>query len=143
MENPGKKKLYHDTVEKRYQIIHLLSETLSNRRGLAFAYLYGSFLEDSPYHDIDVGIYWKHTAMTGIEGNSLDLGGILSAKVQRPVDVRPLNNAPTGFLYYIFQGRLLVDIEEDLRVRLMERTIMHYLDMKPLMRKSLKEAMTR
>jgi predicted nucleotidyltransferase len=143
MKNYDKKRLFRDSERKRKEFIHQLQNELYSYSEVDFAYLFGSFLEALPYHDIDIGIYFSRSSENKMHDLAINLASILSKKVERPVDVRVLNSAPTGFLYHVFRGHLLMDQDEDLRVRLMERVIMRYLDMKPLMEKSLKEAMTR
>jgi hypothetical protein len=59
-----------------------------------------------------------------------------------PVDVRVLNQAPFGFRYHVFRGRLLFSRDEALRTHVVERTVSRYLDLKPLRQRALKEAMT-
>jgi predicted nucleotidyltransferase len=143
MERNDKKKLFNDSPEKRKEFITLISEDLSSCPEAVFAYIYGSLLEDLPYEDIDLGIHFSFSSDEAAHKAALDLASKLSRKLKRPVDVRPLNNATTGFLYHVFRGRLILDRNEDLRVHRIERVIMRYLDMKPLLERSLKEAMSR
>jgi hypothetical protein len=58
------------------------------------------------------------------------------------VDVRVLNQAPLGFRYHAFRGKLLFSQDEALRTQEVERTVSRYLDLRPLQRRALKEAMT-
>jgi hypothetical protein len=60
-----------------------------------------------------------------------------------PVDVRPLNlnHAPLSFRYHVFTGRLLFSQDEALCVPLVAQTWSQYLDLLPLRRQAIKEAM--
>jgi hypothetical protein len=136
----------------REEILAVLGEALAARPEVVFAYAYGSFLEDRPFHDIDVGVYVKAAEQAWAGSLALDLGmAVESALVtssrggeQRrfPVDVRVLNWAPVSFCYHVLQGRLLFSRAEDVRVRWAERVLSRYLDLKPLRHRALKEAMT-
>jgi hypothetical protein len=71
---------------------------------------------------------------------ALELSGRLSSLVKVPVDVRVLNFAPLTFLFHVVRGRLVLDNDEDARCTFMERVTRHYLDMKPLYHRAIKEA---
>lgn len=122
-----------------------------------FAYVYGSFLEDRPFRDVDVAVYLEGIAEPKMSLFAMDLARELEkslslvlsgAETDRggdrspPVDVRVLNQAPLGFRYHVFRGRLLFSRDEALRTHVVERTVSHYLDLKPLRQRALKEAMT-
>ncbi len=143
MKHDTHKRLFHDPENKRKELIHLLEDELAGCSEVIFAYLFGSLLEAIPYEDIDIGVFVSSADERRMQEILLDLQMKLSKKIGRPIDIRPLNTAPVGFLYHVFRGRLLLDRDEELRVSLIEKVIMRYLDMKPLMERSLKEAMTR
>ncbi len=126
-------------------IITTLRQVLEDAPDVRFAYLYGSFLEDRPFHDVDVAVYLECDG--DFSDRTLELAGAAERALREagyplPVDVRALNTAPLGFRYHVFRGRLLMSRDEDLRVREVVWTLTRYLDMKPLLRTALKEAMT-
>lgn len=135
-----RKKVHRFSEETKARLIEVLADSLKAQNNVIFAYLYGSFAEGLPFHDIDIGIY-----VDTMEGRSnvdfaLTLGGLLSERLRVPVDIRVLNRAPTPFMYHALRGRLLVDKDVDLRCQIVERTVGAYLDIKPLMRQATKEA---
>jgi len=159
--------LFYCTTEQREKILEVLGEALATQPEVVFAYAYGSFLENRPFHDIDVGVYVTPEAEEKAGLLSLDLAIFLEFSLMRlfreqgprgtrsggtkgerpcsgrfPVDVRILNGAPVSFSYHVLRGRLLFSRDEDMRVRWAERVISRYLDLKPLRHKALKEAMT-
>jgi predicted nucleotidyltransferase len=71
-----------------------------------------------------------------------ELEGALPRELRLPVDVRVLNNAPAGFQYHAYRGQLLFSRDDELWGRLVEWAVWSYLDMKPLLERALKEAMT-
>jgi predicted nucleotidyltransferase len=122
-----------------------------------YAYVYGSFVEDRPFRDVDVAVYLEGMAEPEMGTYAIDLARELEKSLSvvlsgtetdrdgdrsPPVDVRVLNKAPLGFRYHVFRGRLLVSRNEALRTQEVERTVSRYLDLKPLRQRALREAMT-
>ncbi len=148
--------LFDCTKGRREAILAALGETLAARQEVVFAYAYGSFLENRPFHDIDVGVYVATVNEREASSLALDLAVILEAALARsnpakgeqagphrfPVDVRVLNWAPVSFCYHVLRGRLLLCRDEAARGQWAERVISRYLDLKPLRHRALKEAMT-
>lgn len=129
--------------EEREAIVATLKRVLEAQPDIQFAYLYGSFLEDLPFHDVDIAVYLGES--TDFTDRALELAEVAERALREagcplPVDVRVLNAAPLGFRYHVFRGRLLMSRDEDLRVREVTRTLTMYLDIRPLIRSALKEA---
>jgi len=154
----GKKAMTRDTLVQctqveREAILHTVQQALETQSKVVFAYVYGSFLENRPFHDIDVAVYLDlaDEDEKKISQFVLDLAFHLEEALARtldrvgvhlPVDVRALNRAPLRFCYHVFRGKLLFSRDEALRAQQIERTIYRYLDIKPLRLRALKEAMT-
>jgi hypothetical protein len=161
--------LFRYELEEREAILNALRKSLEDQPNVVFAYVYGSFLADRPFHDIDVAVYVDFQAAD--ERNvdlyaqelAFDLEGHLHALLggQRgdaqasaaptqeitspsspPVDVRTLNQAPLGFCYQVCRGQLLVSRNEPRRAGWVTRVVSRYLDRRPLHHRALKEAMT-
>ncbi len=148
-------------TQDREKILSFLRDILASKEEVAFAYVYGSFLEDQPFHDIDVGIYlmphWaieltRYAVQMGIELETALLNAWSTETGDRkdgedvcrqrfPIDVRVLNEATPSFCYHVLKGRLLFSRREDLRVQWAQGTLSIYLDSKPLRHRALKEAM--
>lgn len=150
------RRLLHLSSEQKDHILSGLSLALRNREEVLFAYVYGSFLEDCPCHDLDVAIFLRETRQptSPMEAEKLaldlerELGGFLGAESGGllfpipPVEVKVLNQAPHHFCYHVLKGRLLLSCDETTRIAWAIRTISSYLDMKPLRHRALKEAMS-
>jgi len=148
-------------AQDREKILSFLRDVLASKEEVAFAYVYGSFLEDQPFHDIDVGVYLmphcaielaRHSVQMGIELETAILNACSTETGGRkyeedvcrrrfPIDVRVLNEAMPSFCYHVLKGRLLFSRREDLRVQWAQATLSVYLDLKPLRHRALKEAM--
>jgi predicted nucleotidyltransferase len=131
---------------ERERILDTTRRSLEPEAGVLFAYVHGSFLQDRPFHDLDVAVYLDPGDERERPMFSADLASALenamSPEIRVPVDVRILNQAPLGFRYQVFRGRLLFSRDDALRTQLVEQTVARYLDLKPLRQHALKEAMT-
>lgn len=132
--------LFHADNAEREQKAQVLSAALEAEPDVVFAYLHGSFLGTSGFHDVDVAVCLRGQAERYTD-RGLELAASLSARVGMPVDVRVLNGAPTSFLFHVFRtGRLLVSRDDEQLADLIERTVRDYLDIAPLLRRSTVEA---
>jgi predicted nucleotidyltransferase len=135
-----KEKAYHLDREERRDLGNKLKRILEDRKEMEFAYLYGSFIEDLPFHDVDLGIYVTGIVESQATSWAINLAQMLSSKLRIPIDVRILNFAPVSFLYHVFCGDLILEKNEEVRSHVVERTVQKYLDLKPILYKSMKEA---
>ena len=134
---------YRMSRQEKQQVVERLKHELFLLTEVVFAFIYGSFNDDPgnlPFHDIDVGVY-----ITGMDKKesfyySLDLSARFTSLLKLPVDIRVLNFAPTTFCFHVIRGQLIVDKNEDIRCDFMEWVTSHYLDMKPLYMRAIKEA---
>jgi hypothetical protein len=126
--------------EERDRIQQGLAAELASDRRVAFAYLYGSFVESEPFHDIDVGVYLENVQADRLTAAALDLAQRLSDSARIPVDVRVLNVAPVSFLYHVLRGQLVFCRDDAVLTEVMERTVSRYLDIAPLVRRGTQEA---
>jgi hypothetical protein len=126
--------------DERQRIKQYLAVELANDRSVAFAYLYGSFVERQPFHDIDVGVYLENGRADHVTVTALDLAQRLSERARMPVDVRILNVAPVSFLYHVLRGQLVFCRDDAVLAEVMERTVSRYLDIAPLVRRGIQEA---
>jgi uncharacterized protein len=134
------RKAYRFSQEEKQNQIALIQSILRGYDEIVFAYVFGSFVEEETFHDIDVGIFLSEIPSENHISYCLVLSQTLSNKLQIPVDVRILNSAPASFLYHVIRGKLIVDRDEEVSAQVMEKTIQRYLDLKPLIYRGIKEA---
>ena len=135
--------------------LHYLSETekdsllialAKNLRGfgeVSFAYAYGSFVEECPFRDLDVGLYLYPQELPDSKfyfEDKISQELCKKSKLTFPLDVRIINGASIAFQYHVIQGRLLMERSEDYRVRIVSHIIARYLDIKPVLEHHTKEA---
>ncbi len=155
----SKAALFQCTAEGREKLLNALRASLEVREDILFAYVYGSFAEGIPFHDIDVGVYLSGACEQEDMWADMELAQKLELALRRPgmacpmardrgakqrpipVDVRILNEAPIAFSYHVSRGELIFSRDEDTRVRWATQILCRYLDLKPLRHMALKEAM--
>ena len=105
--------------EERERIVKAISTYLSKKAGIVFAYIYGSFINEKVFRDIDVAVF------TEGEINELhtesDLSFELSQITGHEVEVRVINRAPVVFQMAVLrEGKLLFGHREDVRTDFVE-----------------------
>jgi predicted nucleotidyltransferase len=116
------------------RLVKLLSDTLSEPRGLVCAYLFGSHArgDETPASDIDVALLLEQDPPRTLEGLQLDLADELAGAVDRPVDLVVLNRAPADLIHRVLRdGILLLDRDPSARIRFEVRARNQYFDLLP------------
>mgnify|MGYP001085751903 CR=1 FL=1 len=98
---------------KKSIIIKNIRKALQERGGVDFAYLFGSFLSQNTFRDIDIAIFLRPEMFR--EESRFDIETEISDKLQEETglsfelfDIKILNGAPESFLSEVFsRGRLL------------------------------------
>ena len=134
------RRLHRMNREERDRIEQCMATELGSDHSVVFAYLYGSFVEAQPFHDIDVGVYLENVRADRLSATALDLAQRLSDRAGVPVDVRILNVAPVSFGYHVLRGQLVFCRDDAVLAEVMERTVSRYLDIAPLVRWGTQEA---
>ena len=86
--------------------------------------MYGSFLEDPCFRDIDIGIYLdeKKIKRANFFKYQLRLPGEIKIPSQYLLDIRILNEAPNSFLASVFsRGYLLFSRDDNFLTNLIEK----------------------
>ena len=121
-------------MRDRQKILNLLRETFLQNDRIVFAYIYGSFINEPSFRDIDVAIYAKNPEENPFILSS-DIKTQLSSIFKKEgvdlsidrFDIQMINHAPFTFLKRIFKdGILLVDHGPELRTDLIEYVSLKY-----------------
>ena len=127
-----------DQREKDF-LISQLRELLSGKEPVLFAYLYGSFLKEGFFRDIDVAVYFDSRPFedsSDIFNYSLSLSAECDLATSGVTfDLRPLNLAPLPFRFdVVTQGRVFYTRDEERQVDFEARTRSLYFDFLPHLR---------
>ncbi len=122
-----------DTRE-REKIVKIFTRVISSEEGIVFAYLYGSFLTENTFRDIDIFIYTgegidQFVYPVNVKEKLFDAVSEIGADtfVIDDFDVRIINNAPCYIVIDILrEGILLADNNPDLREDYIERISNEY-----------------
>ena len=127
--------------EEKERLIEIIKDLLAREEKILLAFLYGSFLEDGPFRDIDVGIVVEeeppHPALYEFQLEN-EMEKALGTEI--PLDLRIINHAPVTFLYHVIKGRLLVCRDSDFFAHYVTLIARKYLDLKPRLDHYTKEA---
>jgi predicted nucleotidyltransferase len=118
----------------KQELMGKIKDFLRTREEIRFAYLFGSFVEEEHFKDIDVGIYIDETeSITQDKFYDIGLSNELESIVTFPVDIIILNRAPSAIVYNASKGMLLKNTDDDLRVNFITQQWKLYWDLKPVL----------
>ena len=136
-------RLLEADASRRQHVIDLLTQSVGAEGGLQYAYVFGSFIEAGPFHDVDVAVRYSSLTADEADRRAFDLQGRLEALVGLPVDVVALNGRPVSFCFHVFRGRALVVCDDDALTTDIERTARDYFDQERRLRQATMEAFAR
>ena len=119
---------------KKEIILNILKEVLTRDGRIVFAYVYGSFVKEESFRNIDLGIYVINRDENPFIISSdiqIQLSHVAKKRgvniIADHFDVRIINDAPFTFLKRVFkEGVLLVDNDPDLRTNIVEYVSLKY-----------------
>ncbi len=130
---------YFLSKKEKQKIEIILRGILEKRKEIIFAYIFGSFLDNLSFRDIDIGVYIKNIVKKEAFNYELRLGYEIESKIKIPVDLKIINFAPLYFQFHILQGKILFIKDDDLWTNFLDLTLRKYLDFKPLREEFLRE----
>lgn len=107
---------------------------------MAAAYIFGSFVGQDSFGDIDIGILLSTDELDQPLAYELNIETFLEKEIELPVDVRVLNGAPLSFQQNVIQkGLLIVDKNPNRRAAFEGNVRKKYFDFSRFRRRYLKE----
>lgn len=140
MNMRNKERTYLLSKKQKEAVCLNLLDLIKSDRHIQFAYIFGSFTDETPIHDIDVGILVKDISKRKMTRFALELGGFLTENLKVPIDVRILNFAPIPFSFQVIQGKLIYAPDMEAHSEFVENIIRRYLDIKPVLTRAAREA---
>ena len=136
-----KKKKYTISKSQKVRIADNISSYLEeNLEGITTAYLFGSFVTDAPFSDIDLGVLIKNDLVKAIFFE-FELENGLEKIFKYTVDVRILNRAPLSFCQNVIRrGKVILDRDPNLRADFEGNILKQYFDYSRFRKQYLKEA---
>ncbi|MEW6607611.1 MAG: nucleotidyltransferase domain-containing protein [bacterium] len=128
---------------QRQKIIEKIKQILLNKEEVIFAFIFGSFLNEPSFRDIDIGVYLKDIKEEDVFNYELKLEEIVAKGSKLAfdiVEIKVLNFAPNYFLNNIFtRGQLLFCKNYPLLSEMIEDTSLDALSNEYIAYQSLKE----
>lgn len=129
--------------EQQRDIIKEITAVISGQPEIVFSFLHGSFLDGSFFRDIDLAIFVR-----GIDPTDFwDYEARLCQQIEEAlnnlflVELKVINKAPLSFCYHVIRGQILFVRNEGALTEFMTRVARSYLDMAPIRRRYMTEAM--
>lgn len=137
----GVLKHHHLAPSDRERVLDRVAGSLAAEGAVLFAYVFGSFVEDRAFGDVDVAIFLdsERCPDASLLSLQLDLAGRLEEAAGLPVDAVLLNDAPLGLRMAAVRGRVVHSRDEARRLTFVEATCLQAMDMAYLLRESLRD----
>jgi len=97
---------------EKQSIIERISSRLKRQKKIKFAYIFGSFVSEKKFSDIDIGIFVDSEDNINSLNFELKMEKELHSLLHLPVDVRIVNNAPLSFVYHVIKEGILIKDED-------------------------------
>ncbi len=108
-----KKKL---STKEKEGLVKKISDILKAKGYISFAYIFGSFVSENDFKDIDVAVFVSSDGGGSPLKLELKLEGEIGDAIHISTDVRVINNAPVPFVYNVLKGGIMiVDKNKSLR----------------------------
>ncbi|HON82585.1 MAG TPA: nucleotidyltransferase domain-containing protein [Caldisericia bacterium] len=136
-------KFFNLNKKEKDKIIDKIKSILLIDDNIEFSYIFGSFIQDNFFRDIDIGIYLKNINENEVFDYEFKISNEISLKCKidiELIDVRVLNFAPFPFLVNVFKdGILLFTKDEKFLTDLIEKTSLYAVSNEHISYQSLKE----
>ncbi len=114
-------KPHYLSKDERARVVQLLAKELESCAEVVFAVIFGGFLEERAFRDVDVGVYVDRKEVKDMVASSAyadELSGRLTKRAELPVDVVVLNYAPLWLVRRALKGVVILDRDPVLRMAL-------------------------
>ena len=128
------------SAKEKEVLTEKISDILKAKEYILFAYVFGSFVSEDGFKDIDVGVFISSVENEPPLKLELKLEGEIGDAIHIPVDIRIINNAPASFIYNVLKGGIvIVDKNKSLRSDFEGLVYKKYFDFQHLRNEYLRE----
>ena len=106
------------------QIKKVIEKFIESNIDIKFAYLFGSFVEEENFNDIDLALYPQQ------EIDNIKIALELEKQTKISFDVIDISKAPDHLIHTISKGEVIVDYDEDFRIDFITKSWSKYFDFK-------------
>jgi len=133
-------KVYFKLSKKEKEIIKKkIKNILKKEKIVGFAYLFGGFVEEEEFRDIDIGVYILPEKYKPLEETDMiiELSIKIEKEVKIPVDIIIMNSANPYLKFRIINGELLFYKNENLHDFIVDYFLREYWDTKIFVEKTI------
>lgn len=125
---------------QKEKILKEITSALKRHDKIILAYIFGSFIDSHAFSDIDIGVLSAGKISSNLD-YEFGLEIEIEDRVNYPIDVRVLNNAPLSFCQNVIRhGRIILEKDANLKADFMGQTLKKYFDFAPFRRRYLEES---
>lgn len=130
----------HISQQEKQSIIKKISSLLREQKYIIFTYIFGSFVRDEKFSDIDIGVFINEKRSLEPLNFEFDLEEEIQSFIHLSVDVRIINHSPLSFVYHVIkEGILITDKDSSRRADFEGMIFKKYLDFAFYRKQYLKE----
>jgi len=128
------------STKEKEVLIEKISNILQTKEYIIFAYLFGSFISEVGFKDVDIALFTSRIESESPLKLELTLEEEIGHAIRVPVDIRILNHAPLSFIYNVLKGGIvIVDRNKSLRPDFEGLVYKKYFDFQHLRNEYLRE----
>lgn len=111
------------------EVLEKIENVIKSHEEIIFAYIFGSFIENETFNDIDLAIYIDENNISTKEiFYEIELSNQVEEIIKIPVDVIVLNRTSDFVLYRVSKGILIKNSDDDMRINFITTHWKSYLD---------------
>jgi len=127
-------------TSKKDKIIKKIKNLVQNQDEIIFAYIFGSFIEEENFHDIDIAIYINENKTSSKSTfYEIELSNQIENITSIPIDIIRLNSALDAIVYRASKGLLIKNSNDNLRVNYITTCWKKYWDYQKIIQEYMSE----
>jgi len=127
-------------TSKKDKIIKKIKNLVQNQDEIIFAYIFGSFIEEENFHDIDIAIYLNENKTSAKSTfYEIELSNQIENITSIPIDIIRLNSALDAIVYRASKGLLIKNTNDNLRVNYITTCWKKYWDYQKIIQEYMSE----
>jgi len=122
------------------EVLEKIESVIESREEVLFAYIFGSFIENETFNDIDLAIYIDENNISTKEiFYEIELSNQVEEIIKIPVDVIVLNRTSDFVLHRVSKGILIKNSDDDMRINFITTHWKSYLDFRNKIHEHIEE----
>jgi len=133
------RKLHKISKREREKIKNKIKKILEKEKDVLFAYIFGGFVRDDSFHDIDIAVYIMPSSQKDFLKRTFEIANKIEREIDIETDVVAFNLIDPYLRMEILEGELLFTKDEVKHDFLIDYYIREYFDEKAFFERNLSE----